>query len=227
MMPLLAKLSENDKRLIVVLLLVFILVFVIAGYVGLLVKKIMHRQGRRADDMVHDVVVSGVVSTKGKLFRFGERKNARILTRQAWLPFLIMLVAALTIVIYLAATDKWGMDLLAYEKDSGGFSTILFLWDWENAPRETFFGMELISDWPALLNSPHFDAPSIPAYIFFVGMIVGGVWFLVAVQAYIARSYRLVRLTGKVFTKSLENYDPGQQMPHIKDEINSESKPGK
>ena len=86
----LIKLTENDKRLIIVLLLVFILLFVIAGYVGLLVRKIMKAQAAKADDMIHDVVEAGVITNERKLFLFGIRKNYREFFRRAWLPFLIM-----------------------------------------------------------------------------------------------------------------------------------------
>ena len=66
----LIKLTENDKRLIIVLLLVFILLFVIVGYIGLLVRKIMSAQAAKADDMLHDVVEAGVITSERKLFWF-------------------------------------------------------------------------------------------------------------------------------------------------------------
>ena len=50
----LIKLTENDKRLIIVLLLLIILLFVIVGYIGVLVRKIMKLQATKADDMLHD-----------------------------------------------------------------------------------------------------------------------------------------------------------------------------
>ena len=67
----LIKLTENDKRLIIVILLLLILLFVIAGFVGLLVRKIMRNQGKQAEDLIHDVVEAGVITTEGKLLRFG------------------------------------------------------------------------------------------------------------------------------------------------------------
>lgn len=70
----LVKFSENDKRLIIVLLLVFILVFVIVGYLSLLVRKIMKIQGDKMEDMVHDVVVTGVIIESKKLVKFGIKK---------------------------------------------------------------------------------------------------------------------------------------------------------
>ena len=56
-----AKLAESDVRLIIVLLLIFLLVFVIFGYLAILIKKIMHLQGNKMEDVVHDVIVTGVI----------------------------------------------------------------------------------------------------------------------------------------------------------------------
>ena len=103
----LIKLSENDKRLIIVLLLVVILLFVIAGYIGLLVKKIMKFQAAKADDMLHDVVEAGVITSERKLMLFGIRKNWREFFKKSWIPFLIMLTASTILLMYCLISKNW------------------------------------------------------------------------------------------------------------------------
>ena len=205
----LVKLSESDKRLIIVLLLVFILIFVIAGYIGLLVSKIMHRQGRKMDDLVHDVVVTGVITEEKKLVKFGIKKNHQYFFKKSWIPALIMAVSALILLIYFII---YGFDVDLKDHVEWGFGTLLYIFDWDNAPRSTFFGIQLISDWPDLVEggTPHWSWKAWGSYLFIPGMIVGGLWFLVCVQAYIARLYRLIRLSKIVFNKSLENYNPNE-----------------
>ena len=39
-------------------------------------------------------------------------------------------------------------------------------------------------------------------------MLIGGIWFLIDVQAYVARFYRLIKLSKTVFNKSLKDFDP-------------------
>ena len=59
------------------------------------------------------------------------------------------------------------------------------------------------------------------AYISVTFMVVGGCWYLVAAQAYLARTIRAIKLSKKVFEKSLDNFDQntppqqanGPQMP--------------
>lgn len=198
----LVSLSENDKRLIILILLLFILLFVICGYIGKLVKKIMKSQGKKMDTLVHDVVITGVIKEKRKLFLFGIKKSHRRLIKDAWIPFLIMLVATTIYVIYGSISKNW----VVFGDGSVGISTLFFIPDWENASYTTVFGITVLQDWPPALSAPHFDVNSIVAYIFFFSMLVGGVWFLVCTQAFIARTHRLIKLCNNVFEKSLENY---------------------
>lgn len=199
------KLTENDKRLIIVLLLLIILLFVIAGYVGLLIKKIMHHQGNKMEDLVHDPVVTGVINEPKKLIRFGIRKNHRQFFKESWKPFFIMLAATIVLLIFLSINN---FSINIFDIERYGIGTLFFRFDWDNAPRSTFFGVTMISDWPKLISSPHFSIDAWGSYIFFLGAIVGGFWFLYNVQAYIARTYRLIMLSKKVFNKSLSNFDP-------------------
>ena len=204
----LIKLTENDKRLIIVLLLLVILLFVIAGYIGLLVRKIMKHQAKKADDMLSDVVRAGVIRDEKKLLLFGIRKNWRVLFKEAWIPFLIMLGSALILIIYCASMNNWKVNVFDYKEE--GFFTLFHIFDWEHAPKAKFFGIELICDWPECISTPHFSIKAWGAYLFVPGMLVGGVWFLVCVQAYIARSLRIKKLSKQVFRKSLDNYDPSE-----------------
>ncbi|MCR5332798.1 MAG: hypothetical protein K6E11_02100 [Bacilli bacterium] len=202
----LLKLTENDKRLIIVLLLLVILVFVIAGYIGILVKKIMDKQGKKMDDLIHDVVVAGVITDRKHLIRFGIKKNHRQLFKDAWLPFSIMAFASFIIILYCIIYQNWNPSFLS-DYESTGFNTLFFVFDWKNAPRSTFFGKEIISGWPTLLSKPHFSWKAWGAYLFFPGMIGGALWFLICIQAYIARTIRLFKKSKEVFSKSLENYN--------------------
>lgn len=199
----LIKLTENDKRLIIVILLIFILIFIIAGYVGLLVKKIMKHQAKEADNMLFNVVDAGVITNEKKLLLFGIRKNWRVFFKQAWIPFLIMLGATLILLIYFITSGNWGINLWDYEKY--GFGTLFHIFDWGNAPTTNFFGLTIICDWPKCISTPHWSWDAWGSYLFIPGMFVGGIWFLVCVQAYIARAYKIKKLSKSVFRKSFEN----------------------
>lgn len=202
------KLTENDKRLIIVLLLLVILLFVISGYVGLLVKKIMTHQANKMEDMVHDVVKTGVINDSKHLRKYGTKKNHRQLFKEARIPVIIMLAASLSLLLYCLINQNFAVNV--FDIDKYGIGTLFFHFDWDNAPKAKFFGLELISDWPPLYSAPHWSWDAWGAYLFVPGMFVGGIWFLVNVQAYIARSYRLFKLSKTIFNKSLDNFNPDQ-----------------
>lgn len=204
MMVSLIKLTENDKRLIIVILLVVILLFVIAGYVGLLVKKIMKAQAAKADDMLHDVVEAGVITSEKKLLLFGIRKNWREFFRRAWIPFLIMLFAATLLLFYCIFSRNWSYNIWDYKKE--GFNTLFFVHDWSSFYTSTSEGFMIT--WPKLLSSPHLSGEAWVSYIFVPSMIVGGTWFMFQVQGYIARAFRIYKLSKTAFRKTMENVTP-------------------
>ncbi len=211
------KLTENDKRLIIVLLLVLILVFVIVGYLTLLIKKIMKAQANKMEDLIHDVVVTGVVIDSKHLLKYGIKKNHRQLFKDSWIPFLIMVVSALILVLYCLFNQNWSINVFDYERY--GIGTLFYVFDWANVPKSTFFGLEIVSDWPEVISTPHWSNDAWASYIFVPGMLVGGVWYLIMVQAYIARLYRLIKLSKTIFNKSLNNFDPtSAPRPPIKPE---------
>lgn len=200
----LIKLTENDKRLIIVLLLLVILLFVIAGYIGLLVKKIMKFQAAKADDMLHDVVEAGVITTEGKLQRFGIRKNWRVFFKHAWIPVVIITFGALLLLFYCIFTKNWSYNIWDYEKE--GFNTLFYIHDWSEFFKSDAKGFAIT--WPKTVSSPHLSPDAWVSYIFVPCMLVGGLWFLFEVQAYIARSFRIYKISRTTFRKTMDNVNP-------------------
>lgn len=217
MIPTLIKLTENDKRLIIVILLILILVFVLAGYIGLLVQKIMNNQAKKADTMLHDVVKAGVITTPKALRNFGMRKNWRVLFQQSWIPVCIMLFGWLILFIYCLTTNNWGVNVWDYKNE--GFGTLFHIFDWAHVPTANFFGLNIMNAWPACISTPHFSWYAWGSYIFIPCMFVGGIWFLVCTQAYIARSFRIKKLSKTVFNKSLDDFNSNE---NVSSEINPE-----
>src|SRR5574344_1285221 len=99
MLPMLLKLTESDKRLIIAFLLIFILLFVIIGAIGYLIVRIMKWQGKKLDSCVSDVVYTRVITDKKKFSKFAHKKNWIIFYKAARVPVIIMLVSGIILVI--------------------------------------------------------------------------------------------------------------------------------
>lgn len=196
-------LPEDARKVIIYIFLLVVLVVIIVGALGALIRRIMKEQGKQADGLIHDVVVTGVITNERKLFRFGIKKNHRKFFKEAWIPFIIIIAASLIMLIFCTAMDKWGVNPFGMDQ----FGTIFHHFDWDAAKGE-FFGMWVVIRWPEVYSSPYLTADAWGSYIFVPGFLVGITWFMVDVVAYIARSYRLYKLSKKVFNKTLENYNP-------------------
>ncbi len=206
--------SEDSRRLIIALVIVLVLLFVIIGLIGILVKKIMKWEGKKADDLIHDVVVTGVISNERKLFRFGLKKSRRVLLKQSWIPLLIIAFGSLMLLLCCLINNTWGFNPFGNEET--GFRTLMYDFDWGGMIHTDESGAKwFMLKWPNLVqfpdgtyDTPHWSNLAWGSYMFVPSILVGGVWYLLAVQAYIARSYALMKLCKSVFNKSLENYDP-------------------
>lgn len=221
-MNVLINLTENDKRLIIAILLIFILLFVIIGFFGILVQKIMKFQGKRGEHLIHDVAYARVCPTEAKLRFYGYRKNIRYFTKTSWIPMLILFIGAATYFICSAAyghlinLHDFGTAPAGEVVTSGGegWLNMFFVWDLKHPHHAEFFGMNLISGFD-LLSKPHMTTKSIPAYIFFFSMVIGGVWWFICVQAYIARAFYIYKASRKAFLKNMDDIDGNTPAPFV------------
>ena len=206
MLPALISLSDKDKRVILIFFLLLIVIIAFIAVIGAIITRVMKWQGKKMDDLTHDVVVTNVVDNKKDFMRYARIKNWYTFFKQAWIPLIILTVSALILIIHNGATGDWSYDLLDYK--STGFTTLFFVWDFDDPNiYHTFFGVRLICDWPPILNYPHFSIEAWASYLFFFGMAIGGTWYLVTLQCVIARSIRMWQLSYDLYTKSLEGYN--------------------
>lgn len=203
----LISLSENDKRLIFALLIILILVFVLIGYIGFLITKVMKWQGKKLDSLVADPIVTHVITDKKHFFPYARKKNWRLFFKQSYIGILIMLTGALVLLIRNAIMKDFSYNVFEHEKT--GFGTLLFVWDFSGCIKRE--GVSIVLNWPVLINSPHFSVDAIVSYIFMTSMIVGGIWYLVSLQALISRTIRMFQLSTKVFEKSLDGFNQNVQ----------------
>jgi len=201
----LVKLTENDKRLIIALILIIVLLFFIIGCIVRVVKKTMQTQSKRADKMLRDVVEAKIFTKENQLIKFGIRKNWRLFYKQARIPFVIMLAASLIIIIYCITMNNWHVNL--FDNKDEGIGTLFHTFKWNETPTVKIFGITVISDWPPLAYPPHWSWKAWGSYIFIPAMFIGGFWFLICVQAYIARSFRIRKIAKNVFNRPLDSND--------------------
>ncbi len=207
----LAGMSENTKRLIFAIVFIVILIPVLLGYIGMWITKVMRWQGKKMDTLVHDVVVTKVITDKDHLKKYGSKKNLVYFFKQSWIPFIIMLAAVLILIITDACVEE-GFSYNPFNWQDG-IGSLFWHWDWHSEDIwVTVWGMRIIGSWPPLIASPHLVGKAVGSYLFLISGSVGIVYWLVAVQCYISRWWRLRHLCNSLFSKSLEGYQQGDDL---------------
>ena len=216
----LVQLTENDWRVIIAFIIIVFLVFVLVGFIGALVGKTMEWQGKKCDTLVSDVVTNHIVTKPHQLRVYARKKNTRYFIKQAWVPLLIVLVGVGVLIARNIITKDWTYN--PFNKDDG-FGTLLFLWDFGNASAYTkVFGITILADWPPLMNEPHYVQEAMYAYISLPCIFIGGIWYLVTAQAYLARTMRSYKLSRQVFEKPLDGFNQNTPTPNaINNNVNN------
>ena len=222
-MNVLLSLSENDKRLIFAILLVLILVIVLIGYIGFLVTRVMKWQGKKIDTLVADPVVTRVITDKHHFIRYARKKNWRLFFKQSYLGIILMILGVVILIIRDAVYKDFSYN--PFNKDTG-FGSLLFVWDFSVCFKRE--GISLVVNWPQLVNTPHFVLEAWGGYLFVIFVVTGGIWYLISLQALIARTLRMYKLSTTAFEKTLEGFNQNvqfaqQQAPQNPDNNNNQN----
>ncbi len=206
---LLIQLSETDKRVLFALLIIFILLVVIIAYIGYLINVVMKRQGKRIEHYVSDVVYTRVITDPKHFKQYARKKNWQIFYKRSKWPIFLVAIAGILLLVYEFIK---GFNYNPFSSVDG-FGTLLFSWDFGDPDLyQEFFGVKLISKWPALSNTPHFVAEAWCGYIFVPLFLTGVIWYLGCVQALIARYLHINKLSDSIFSKNLENFNQNAQL---------------
>lgn len=196
----LLSLSDSDKRLVFSLLLILIIIVVLIGLLGYVLVRLMKWQGKKIDTLVHDVVVTKVITDKKHFVKYGRYKNWALFFKQAYISIIIILVGVIAVIIHNAVTNNWEYNPFStYD----GFGTLFFTWK----PSGKYIGGSLIKFATLEVdNTPHLIASAWAGYIFGPTIIVGGIWYVVAAACLLARTFYLYKRSKSIFEKSLDGY---------------------
>lgn len=202
------KIDDNAKWILICIFFVFILLFVLIGAIATLIKIVMGKQGDTMECLIADVVNHKVITDGKKLRKYGIRKNFRQLFKDAWIPMLILFSSSFIYLIY-AAIFNFDVNLFGWERnasDSNGVGSLFFILNWSDPSirGDFFFLHDIVVKWPPCIHTPTWDWNAWGSYIFALGVLVGGLWFLWCVQAYIARTFRLFKISKNVFKKKID-----------------------
>lgn len=234
--------SDNDKKLMIAFVIFFVIIIALFAFICIMVSKVSIMQGKKVDDYMHEVTETGAVKDAQQFKSCASKKNFILFYRQARLPLLLVFIAVISTIIYCASIHDWNVSALFNDfgtlnqttnnyEGGRGISTLMYLWDYANIPEGKFLGITVWAEWPALLQVPHFEVTALFSYIAIPVFFVGGIWFLIVCQAFLARTFRIFTLARKVYEHNLENtrYDnlkglniPNSPISHTTDQMQNQ-----
>jgi hypothetical protein len=191
------RLSESDKKTLIVLVLIILFVVMIVGYIQKLVGYIMKNQGTTVDNQMYDILRTGVIQKKRIFVKEARRKSGIYFLKKAWIPFLLSVICIGSFIIYVYIYR--GGDFTFFT-DSWGLMMPNINWNVNE-----FFSIRIPTDYPEFETYFAFDG-SRDEYISLIFVIVSAIpltFYLVDCQAFIARSMRIRKLCNTYFSKDV------------------------
>lgn len=183
-------------KTVLTILVVLLSIFFIFGLIGRLVQVILKNQQKYVDKMMSKLIITKIVNNEKDFRRIAYYKSRVYFFKRSIIPVLILFI---TLIMWLTS-----MILSSWER--GMFSLLgQMIYPWEG--------------WLIYYPPLGFQAPSVAHYVdmsnwfsimtlitlgcFFIGII----YYFVGVGGFLARSYRIHKLSNKMFSKDLDEVD--------------------
>ena len=192
-------LSDTEKRILVIVFLLFLLFIFVLGLFSNLHKKLMSKRGLEIDKHINGYYKFGFVKTEKDFRRLANKKNNLLLLKQLTIPLIILGVSFLFITIYCSIDNKTLDYIFPIYGD------MLLKLDWHMT---TILGIPFPSEFPTISEDSftfHGDAGGICAYIFLVLFLVGFISYVNALLKYMARQKRISNKMKSLFTVKLDD----------------------
>ncbi len=196
------KFLDVSWKVILVIFLVVIAFFILFGLIGRLIEIIMQKQGKGVDHDMGNLVLSKVVDNKKDFKKIATYKSRKRFLKASITPLIILLIAFLIWIVYACAINNFSQSIFNRET---GIMSLFYELDFSSIEYYPPFGIA----WDKLVwikPTPFTDA-RITNYFIFLFLITGVIWYLVVTQAYVARMFRINKLSKTIYSMNLDNVD--------------------
>lgn len=197
--PLLVKLSEEDKRVLIAVAIFLILLFILVGVFAKFINKYMKSAGRQVDNYTHDLVNYKIITNPHQFRRYMIPVEIRHFYLANRIPIRILLLTVLLVYAYFGTFENGRFDLIIQALQR---LTIEF----EPWPTTVLFGFEIASDWPAtLIRTYPTPVLELYGYVTYIGALISlGVVYSLFINTlrFIGRMRRGLFLSHELFLKT-------------------------
>jgi hypothetical protein len=192
-------------ELLYLLLALIFLSFALIGGIGWLFESAIKKFGDQVDAETWKIYETRTVNTPKEFSRVAYKKSHRQAFKDYFWALLTLGTMVGLLFGYMAVMNDPLLidDLFNYQ--TRGFNTIFPIFDWANIPTSEFFGLQIISDWPTLLNIPRFVPEATISYVLFLLSLLGGLLLFRATLALVGRTLRIQAKKNQIFMKNLDD----------------------
>lgn len=195
--------NQRLQLLYLIIIIIFLLVALIGG-IGWLFERLIIRFGSQVEMDMWKIVETRVVTNPTDFRRIAYKKSHR----RSFIDFFwFYIFAGLTLGLlfgYMAILNDSTLIDELFDYSTRGFNTLFPVFDWQNIPTNEFFGFQLISDFPVLLNTPRFVPEAIISYVLFILAMTSIIILIKAVLALFGRTLFIMNKSNVIFTKKLD-----------------------
>ena len=196
--------NQRLELLYLLLALIFLTLALIGG-IGWLFETLIKKYGDQVDAETWKIYETRTVNTPREFARVAFKKSHRQAFKDfLWALLTIGFVVGLLFGYMAIFNDPTFIDDL-FNYQTRGFNTIFPILDLQNIPTNDFFGLQIISGWPILLNVPRFVPEATMSYIIFLLSLLGGLLTFRATLALIGRTIRIQTKRNQIFMKNLDD----------------------
>ncbi|MFZ9138989.1 MAG: hypothetical protein ACO207_00855 [Bacilli bacterium] len=198
--------SINQRLELLYLIIALVLLsLALIGGIGWFFETLIKKYGDQVDAETWKIYETRTVNTPKEFAKIAYKKSHRQAFKDYFWALLTIGIMLGILFGYMTLMNDPTLiqDLLDYE--TRGFNTIFPIFDWANIPTSNFFGLNIISDWPTLLNVPRFVPEATISYVIFLLSLFGGLLLMRATLALIGRTLRIQNKRNQIFMKNLDD----------------------
>ncbi len=202
-LPLLVKLSENEKKFLIIIFFIIIVVLFLFGLIYEGLNRFMAQQGNDIGRLMANQIESGYITSLQQFKRNSYRKSRIEFYKDFSKTFIAMIV---WFAIYGTVSIFYRHWLNLFDQAEEGFTTLFYTFDFKNMPKTTIFGLTVVSDWPEVIHHATFSVKAIPSYFLALFGIIILIIFFVQVLGYMSRTIFVMQHSKKMFTRDIKDY---------------------
>lgn len=201
-LPFLISISDKEKRMLVIILLIFIVLFVIVGFIGNGIKRLINKYADGIDEYMYPLGKAKLIKNKKEFKREVLRKETKTLFFSTRWIFRVFILALIGFILYAGIANPSGAESLFYFTKEH-FENLRIVWE---VPKSKFFFFNSFPvDFPRVIDGPNpvLNLDSIITYTMSVIAIITVVGVLKATLRFMSRVLKAESKASIAFSKKI------------------------